>query len=177
MNELRQVACQGCGASLDVGPTTQFVTCNYCNARLSVEVSASSTFTKVLDAIEKRTARLEEKLDAAEDRDALEALDRNWKAERRRFLLRRKDGSKTEPSVSIGVAVIAVGLLGGAIFAQIAGGHGADEMALFGLLFALGGVGIGVHTIVQAKRFETARMLYEGEREAILDHHRDRRQR
>lgn len=176
VSELRRVACNGCGAPLEVEPGTRFVTCNFCQASLSVETSESSTFTKVLDALEKRTARIEKKLDAAAQRDELDALEKNWKAERRRFLVTGKNGKKSEPSVPVGIAMIVVMLVVGALFAQLAASAGApDGLAFFALLIGLAGAGAGIHVVVQARRLETARVLYEGEREAILDRRRGRR--
>ena len=52
---VKKLCCQGCGSDLVVDEGIRFVTCNYCGARLEIVHDATTTHSRLLDKIEKRT--------------------------------------------------------------------------------------------------------------------------
>ena len=85
--EITSVACNHCGAPLEISPTTNFVTCSYCGYKLQVHRSASSVYTEVLQSIDQRTARIEEDLDQIKRQNEIERLDREWSMRRGEMLV------------------------------------------------------------------------------------------
>src|SRR3954451_15924160 len=90
--QVTSVACNHCGAPLDISPTTQFVTCAYCGYKLQVHRSASSVYTEVLESIDQRTQRMEQDIDQIKRQNELERIDREWSMQRDAMLVRDKQG-------------------------------------------------------------------------------------
>lgn len=66
-----RVDCNACGASLDAGDTSRFVTCVKCTARLEIKRSPTSIYTDVLDAEDHDVLRKElKRLDEVEQQHA-----------------------------------------------------------------------------------------------------------
>ena len=55
---VKKLCCQGCGSDLVVDEGIRFVTCNYCGARLEIVHDATTTHSRLLDKIEKRTGEM-----------------------------------------------------------------------------------------------------------------------
>lgn len=87
--KLLRLACNGCGADIDLPDDARLVTCRYCGASLEVTETDGAAFTRVREVVEpgalvtlQKTARYEAALAKyVDDKDQLEA--RLAKAERR----------------------------------------------------------------------------------------------
>src|SRR5438034_11615303 len=88
--QVTSVACNHCGASLEVGLTTRFVTCAYCGSRLEVHRSGSSLYTEVLEAIDQRTQRMEQDLGLIKRQNEVGRLDREWMLRRDQLMVQDK---------------------------------------------------------------------------------------
>ena len=73
---VRKLCCQGCGADLEVDDSIRFVNCNYCGARLEIVRDASTTHSRLLDKIERRTGEMAGELKIIRLQNDLEQLDR-----------------------------------------------------------------------------------------------------
>ncbi len=105
--------CNQCGARLEVAPTTNYVTCARCNTVLEIKRTDSAAFTEALGPAPQAPAEETEspwphsrqvqtvrKFLAAEDvalEEELNRIDREWQAERERYLLTSEFGGKQVP--------------------------------------------------------------------------------
>jgi DNA-directed RNA polymerase subunit RPC12/RpoP len=180
MAETISVACNHCGAPLEVAAGTRFVTCNYCSSRLEVHGSDSATYTATLDAIEGHTAQMAEDLGVIRLQNEVEQLDRQWAIDREPLLVRDKSGNTSEPGQTAAAAGPVVGCLFVGFFAVVciamgttAAGHGAPGLfalvpfgmaALAVIAFVVGMINQGQ----KASEFAEKRQAYERERQRLL---------
>lgn len=133
---VKKLCCQGCGADLEVDESIRFVNCNYCGARLEIVRDATTTHSRLLDQIEKRTGEMAEDLKVIRLQNDLEQLDREWEQERSRFLTRDKNGNASEPSSAGAVVGGVVIVVFGVFWMRMASSmHAPGFFPLFGLLF------------------------------------------
>lgn len=60
--QIEKIACNSCGAPLEVTLTTRFVTCRHCRMKLSIQRTATATFTEILDQLMVKTDQLSEQV-------------------------------------------------------------------------------------------------------------------
>jgi hypothetical protein len=170
------VACNHCGAPLDVGADTRFVTCAHCGAKLQVHRTGSSMYTQVLEAIDQRTARMEQDLDVIRRQNEVERLDREWMLRREQYFDRNKDGVTSPPS-AVGSAIGGiVGVLFGIVWISIVtttGGPGF--VAAVGVLVILVAIVSSLGGISRATRYQNQERMYEENRRRMLQSGVERR--
>ena len=183
--ELSTVSCNKCGAVLQVTDSARFVTCRYCGSQLEIKRTDSAVYTEVLDHIDQRTAEMADDLDAIRRETELERLDREWALRRDSLMIRGKNGSTSRPSVIGGLIMMFV--VGGfGLFwtimafaitagASHAGAPGAVAIfPLFGILFILGAVVMGITTMSKASTYDREEQEYQQRRTQILARSSDR---
>jgi len=74
--ETLSVRCNHCGAPLQIGDGTRFVTCQFCQSHLEVKRTDSSIFTEEVAKIAENTGRMAESLEVIELQNEIERLDR-----------------------------------------------------------------------------------------------------
>src|SRR5687768_2326314 len=74
--QVTSIACNNCGAALQVSDATRFATCTYCNSQLAVHRTDSAAYTEVLHAVKANTDRIADDVGAIRVQNELEALDR-----------------------------------------------------------------------------------------------------
>jgi uncharacterized Zn finger protein (UPF0148 family) len=170
--ELISVACNHCGAPLQVQSETRFVTCTYCGAKLEVHRSGNSLYTSVLEAIERQaqqTQRMADDLDVIKRQNEIERLDREWIIRRDRLMTRDKHGHTSTPSAVgsiIGAIVMAVF---GIIWTAVTSSTNAPFFfPLFGVVFIFIAVGTGINGALKASQYNDELRCYERQREALL---------
>lgn len=133
---VKKLCCQGCGADLEVDEGIRFVNCNYCGARLEIVHDATTTHSRLLDRIEKRTGEMAGDLKVIRLQNELEQLDREWEQDRSRFLTRDEHGNASEPS-PVGAVVGGVLVIGFGIFwmSMASSMHAPGFFPMFGLVF------------------------------------------
>jgi hypothetical protein len=115
-------------------------------------------------------AGLEGHLEEIKHQNDVAQVDREWAMERERYMVTGRYGVRYLPNRSMS-------LLGGALVAGfgllwtlMAAGMGAPGLfPVFGLLFILFGVGISIHSFLQANRYEEARLRYQRRRAELLN--------
>jgi DNA-directed RNA polymerase subunit RPC12/RpoP len=117
---IESLSCNSCGAPLEVPQSANYITCNYCKARLTVKRTGSTAYTEVLDTIAGNTDQMAGDLRFMRLRHELELLDADWAQKSEELARQRKaDGikllaakKKTEPSIfAVGLAIVGVLLL------------------------------------------------------------------
>src|SRR5688500_7726144 len=121
--QLESLACNNCGAPLQVPTTANYVTCNHCATQLAVRREASISYTEKIDQIGEQTDHLVQELAQVRYQQALDAIDRQWERESKQYMIRGKHGHESLPSQT----------------AAILCGIGAGGALLFGLVAGLGG--------------------------------------
>ena len=108
--------------------------------------------------------------------DELARLDREWEAERDRYLVTGRSGARYLPSVATsvvtGVITVALGLLWTAAAASLLNGFGA--FPLFGLLFVALGLWVSASSFRKAVRYRRAYEAYQRRRAELLAGGRDK---
>ena len=102
--QIVKLACQGCGADLEVSEGIRFMTCNFCGSKLEVVQDQSVTHTRLLEDIA-------DNLKVIELQNELEKMDREWAIRRESFMVSGKDGHRSIPSavgstVMGGIAIV-----------------------------------------------------------------------
>jgi DNA-directed RNA polymerase subunit RPC12/RpoP len=73
-----ELACNHCGAPLDVPNAVNFATCAYCGSKLSVHRNATAAWTEVSERIAADTSRIGEGVTLLTLQAEVQRLDREW---------------------------------------------------------------------------------------------------
>jgi LSD1 subclass zinc finger protein len=171
---LESIACNNCGAPLQVPEGANFVTCVHCDTQLAVKRSGNARFTEAIEDLREQVEKLTRQ-------NELEALDREWEMEKESFMVSGKHGLRQLPTKTgslIGGIVIAVFGLFWTVMAfsitgtasHFGGGFGGlfSCFPLFGLLFVAGGIATSVFAYRKAGDYELARRRYKRRRRDVL---------
>ena len=168
------VDCNSCGAPLEVGEKTRFVTCRYCSKRLSIQHSESSVYTEVLDDIKESTDKISQDMEVIKLQNQLEQLDREWMLQREKFMITSKDGGRHLPTAGPGAAVGgAFAAIFGVIWIGFAASIGAPGFfLLFGVVFIVFAL-VGTATSAsKATNYRNAHERYQTDRRELQDRQR-----
>jgi DNA-directed RNA polymerase subunit RPC12/RpoP len=143
--ETISVRCNHCGAPLDVGMQTRFVTCQFCNSQLEIKRTDSSVFTEEVERIARNTDKMANSLEVIKLQNEIEQLDREWSAKQAEAA---PSGKRGGPQTTGGAVF---GLVFAVFFAIVcfsmagaAGSHGAPS------IFSMVPVGMGIFALVAA---------------------------
>ena len=162
------VDCNSCGAPLEVGLKTRFVTCRYCSKRLAVEHSDSSVYTEVLDEIKDSTDKISQDMEVLKLQNELERMDREWLLERERFMVTSKDGGRRLPTAMGGVVGGAIGAFFGVMWVGFAASMGAPSFfLLFGVGFIVVSVVSGFKSVTSSSDYQQAEKRYQVHRSRL----------
>jgi DNA-directed RNA polymerase subunit RPC12/RpoP len=169
--EMISVRCNHCGAPLEVGDQTRFVTCQFCHSQLEVKRTDSTVFTEEIREIAQTTKRMTGQLEVIELQNEIERLDREWMAANPvSFDKHGRPISQPGPVGSI------IGLVFAVIFAIVCfsmagavgsiGGGGLFSVVPVGMgIFAIGAAILGM---VKSGNHQTAREDYERRRAGLV---------
>ncbi|QDT35847.1 hypothetical protein [Stratiformator vulcanicus] len=180
------IACDNCGATLDVGPASNYATCAHCGSKLAIRRTESATYTELLERLESRTERIEQRLDEFGQLSSVEQLDREWQMERENFMITGKNGHRQVPTKGMSVVggvfvtcfgifwtVMALAITGG--MAAVGSGAGLGLLSiiplifpLFGVAFTIGGIVISIHAYRKAEEYEKAENRYKQRRRELV---------
>lgn len=171
---LESVACNNCGAPLQVPEGANFVTCVHCNTQLSIKRTGNARFTEAIEDLREQVEKLTRQ-------NELEALDREWELEKESFMVANKHGRRHLPTKTgslIGGVVIAVFGLFWTTMAfgitskasHFGGGFGPafSCFPLFGLVFVAGGIAMSIYAYRKAGDYEQAHRRYKRRRREVL---------
>jgi DNA-directed RNA polymerase subunit RPC12/RpoP len=166
--ELTSVRCNHCGAPLEVGAQTRFVTCQFCNSQLEVKHTGSAAFTEVVQEIAGHTKQMASNLKVIELQNDLERLDREWDGQKMQYYVRGKNGTYSRPSRMIGVIMAVMMISFGLFFATTALKHNTSPIfPIFGFGFVLIAVVSFFSMFNNANGLEQAESSYEANRQAL----------
>jgi hypothetical protein len=161
------LACNHCGAPLEVREKTRFATCQFCNAKLAIHQEGNAAFTEVLEEINERTGQIENRLANIEIQNEVARIDREWEQEREGYYIRGKHGSRHLPSKAGSVATAGI-MTGFGIFWTAMASRAGAPMALFGVIFIGVAIVSGIWGFTKATQYETGRSNYERRRRLAL---------
>jgi hypothetical protein len=167
--ELVSVSCNHCGAPLEVGDQTRFVTCQFCQNRLAVKHSGSATYTEVIGQIAGNTQQMASNLRVIELQNELERVDREWDSEKGRFCTTNRHGRSSKPSLAVGVVILFMVGAFGVFFAATSSQFGAPAIfPLFGIGFVVIAVICAVSMFTKASGLSEAESGYQHRRAELL---------
>lgn len=173
---IEKIACNACGAPLEVLESTRFATCHHCGVKLSIQRTDSATFTEAIKKLEAVAERLEDRVGSLTTKNEIEALDRKWQVERERFMISTKDDGKELPTKG---GALAGGLFGGAFalfwiavsFSMTFSGPDFAPFSIAKVIFPLFGIGFfcmivwnAYSAFNKAEEYEQAQRRYEARR-------------
>ena len=167
--------CNQCGAPLEVPEKIQFVTCDYCSARLSIHREGNAVYSEALDEIEKRTGKIAEDLETLKIQNELESLDRQWMLDRDRFKVKGQDGHYSVPSQAGSVVGMILAAAFGVFWTVTAASMGAPGLfPLFGIVFVIAAIAGGIASLKKADAYQRNRKSYEVQRKMLLHRIREK---
>ena len=86
---IKSIACNECGAPLEVSEKSNFVSCNYCGSTLKIQRSESSTYTEVIAKIDD----VSKDIQIVKLQNDVSLLDKDWVRERAQFCLKDHNGN------------------------------------------------------------------------------------
>ncbi len=164
--ETLSLRCNHCGAPLQVGGQTRFVTCQFCHCQLEVKRTDSTIFTEEIREIAQTTRRMSGQLDVIELQNEIERLDREWLAANPVSF--DKHGRPISQPGTVGSVF---GMLFAVFFALVCFIMAGTAGSIGGGGFAIVPIGMGIFAIVAAiagmmksTTHQTAREDYERKR-------------
>lgn len=157
------VDCNSCGAPLQVGAKTRFITCRYCSKRLSIQYSESSVYTEVLDDIKELTDKISQDMEVIKLQNQVEQLDREWMLQRESFMVTSKNGGKHLPTTGRHmVGGIFPPPVFGVIWIGFAASMGAPGVfPLFGIVFIAFALFSTVSSLGKVKGYQNAHTRHQ----------------
>lgn len=168
--ELLSVRCNHCGAPLEVGRDTRYVTCQFCHSPLEVKRTESAIFTEEVAKIAKNTEQMAGSLEVIELQNDIERLDREWMASQpvsfdkngRPIGEPTPGGAALQMGFAIFFAVVCFGMAGAmSSFGGGAIGIVPVGMGLFAIIAAIMGIG-------RAGNHQTRKDAYLQKRAALV---------
>ena len=169
--ETISVRCNHCGAPLDVGTQTRFVTCQFCNSQLEIKRTDSSVFTEEVERIARNTDKMAENLEVIKLQNEIERLDREWNTQQVETApSNKRGGPQTTGGAIFGLAFavfFALVCFGMAGFAGTAGAPGIFSMVPVGMgIFALVAA---VMSLIKTSSLDQSRTDYQQKRNELLN--------
>ena len=177
--QIENIACNSCGAPLEVAATTQFATCRHCGVKLAIQRTDTAIFTEILEKLTTKTDQLSEQVNNLSGLTEVAALDREWELERENYMVTTKHGGRQIPSeagaIGSGVAIAVFGcfwtVTAFAITSDMPtiGPSGIFESGFpfFGVIFMIVGVVSSVFSYNKASDYRRAQQRYRRRREEI----------
>ena len=160
--------CNHCGAPIDAPVKAKFVTCSFCDARLTVQRTGSSYSTEILEELQATTQSIARDVAKIKTRSEVEDLDRSWTLERSNYMVQGKHGHVSKPSKT-GAIVMGVFMGGfGLFWSTIAMGMGGGVFSLFGFLFVAMAIFTSINMFTKADAYERAEARYRRKRRELM---------
>ena len=166
--KLISLACNNCGAGLEVSDEARFVTCTHCHSQLRIKRTGAAAYTALMGKVaelRQTTDSIAGDVSELKLRQQLNDLDESWKEYCEEVCQRDARGNllrpKGDPGRVVAFSAVGVGLLVfGAVFSL--------GLALLGVLFLIFGAITYKRPNPQAEAFERGEAEYEAERADIL---------
>ncbi|HZT78776.1 MAG TPA: hypothetical protein VFA26_01020 [Gemmataceae bacterium] len=159
--------CNQCGAELHVPPTTNYVACMRCGARLAVRRQGDAAYTEPVGQDQGPPEPVADQLAEIRYQNEIARIDREWQMEREQYLIRGRYGSYVpSPGGSVlgGMVVVVFGI----IWTMMAVSMGAPLFfPLFGLVFIFLGIGVSLWSHSKAVSYREAFERYRRRRASV----------
>ncbi len=173
--QIEKIACNSCGAPLEVTTTTKFVTCRHCGMKLSIQRTDTATFTEILDQLTAKTDQLSAQVNNLAGYTELAALDREWELERQNYMVTSKHGAKHIPSeagsIGGGIAITLFGCVWTFMAFTITSFMPFPIVnvvfPLFGIIFVIAGIASSISSYNKAGNYRHAQQRYRQRRAEI----------
>lgn len=165
------LACNNCGAPIDVPETTAYANCSHCGAKLAIHRNSTACYTEAVDKLNNAAELLDGRVQHILHQQRLEALDRRWEHERRGFMMEDKHGGLQEPPSRLQAIVFSIALV---LFCAIWTSISIGFIETFGMMVLVGPgiavVGLAVIWLAHGKHqdFTQAKADYERKRQALI---------
>ncbi len=154
--------CNECGAPLDVPESARFVTCSFCESRLSVEQTGNTYSTVLLEKLTATTEGLADEVRRLRAQTELASLDREWEQTRDSLMIQGQNGRKSEPSyVAAAMQAVVIVVIG-------SGASSVFGEAAFLMALAAAAVIVTI-TAIRAEGYKAARSRYNHRRQQLMD--------
>jgi DNA-directed RNA polymerase subunit RPC12/RpoP len=165
--ETASIACNHCGAPLQIPGNANYVTCNHCGSNLAVRRTASVVFTETIDKLSATTEQLASQVARLERNQRLDSLDRHWQAQQKQYLVTDSKGRQHLPNETMaiigGVMAIVFGFFWTAFAYSL-----SPAFSIFGVLFIVfGAVATSIH-VKKSRQFAQAEARYRRERAKLM---------
>lgn len=174
---IESLPCCQCGSELQILPGTPYVTCFQCHTYLSIHWEASPAYTEKVEQSKPLTQQTPALADDNHYKNKLDQLLQQWEEERKRYLIRNKNGEYTVPQgESLISPTLGVGLLLAGIASLVLMGAFASPFSLWLLLlplflFLLGGSAfVGVDE-KRAQAYQEAQRKFQERVESLKRDH------
>ena len=177
--QVENIACNSCGAPLEVAATTQFATCRHCGAQLSIQRTDTAVFTEILEKLTTKTDQLSEQVSNLSGLTEVAALDREWEQERENYMVTTQHGRRHIPSeagsIGSGVAIAVFGCLWTVTAFTMSSdmpsfgpaGFAESAFPFFGVIFVIVGIVSSIFSYNKASDYRRAQQRYRRRREEI----------
>ena len=166
--KISKVACQGCGAVLEVDESVRFVTCRYCASRLEICHDPSTIYSKLLEDVVRTQKSAERELRLIRLERQLDRLDKTWKSFADSVSRKAKDGTLHEPSGSDSILVMVLTVFIGFLLLLVSlDSWDRWPLALLALGVFFTGWTISRHAKRRAREFARTRRSYLKRRTAL----------
>jgi predicted RNA-binding Zn-ribbon protein involved in translation (DUF1610 family) len=170
--QIEKIACNSCGAPLEVTTTTKFVTCRHCGTKLSIQRTDTATFTEILEQLTAKTDQLSDQVNDLTGYTELAALDREWELERQNYMVTTRHGAKHIPSeagsIGGGIAITLFGCIWTFMAFTITSFIPIPILhvvfPLFGMIFVIGGIVSSISSFNKAGEYRRAQQRYRQRR-------------
>ncbi len=166
--KITKVACQSCGANLEIEESVRFLTCRYCGSRLEVCHQPSAVYTKLLERVERTQRSTERELRLIRLERKLQRLDARWKSFEKSVSTRSKDGTLAPPGPGDAIMIRVLTVF---IVLMLAVWALTDlpnlTPIILGMVAGFTGWMIASHASRRYREFESLRMRYARQRAAV----------
>lgn len=165
------LACNNCGAPIDVPDSTSYATCSHCGANLAIHRNATACYTEAVNKLNKAAKVLDGRVQNVLHQQRLHTLDRQWEQERRGFMMENQHGGLQAPPTRLQAILFSIALV---VFCGIWTSVSVGFIEHFGMMVLVGPgiavVGLVVIWLAHGKHqgFQQAKADYERKRHALL---------
>lgn len=160
------LSCDHCGGPLDVPLRAKYVTCGFCDTRLTVESTGNTHFTRTLDQIDRTTREIAR--DVKDIKRQLDELDDQWRGSQRKYEIKSRPDIHRVPNPYEAVGFGAVGIVVAIVVFGISAAAGEPAGIVVGLVFGVGAALVLGINLQKCTRYKRSRREYEFGRRKLM---------
>jgi len=166
--KITRTCCQGCGADLRIDESIRFATCNYCGANLEIIHDETTTHSKLLEEIGRKTDKISRKVEILELESDIDQIDRAWEQYREKVSTRDEQGRLIDPENGSIIAGCLLGFFFGVVFVVWSFAESNPLIALPGLFAFVASTFLMKRARGQAEAYRIQRFKYQTAKKSLL---------